>query len=78
MLPLFRERLDASRLVSTHRRGFTTQDARLRCAALALLPPFLRHLAADHQRRVLDALADLVSECFPLSSREYPAKSTQV
>ena len=31
------------------RRGNTTHDAQLRCAALALLPPFLEHLAGDHQ-----------------------------
>jgi hypothetical protein len=45
---------------------------------LALLPPFLEHTAADHQKRVLAGVERLVSGCFPLSSWEYPPGSTQV
>lgn len=59
-------------------RGNATADAQIRCQALALLPPFVEHAAADHQKRVLAGVERLVSGCFPLSSWEYPHSSTQV
>ena len=58
-------------------RGTATAQAQIRCQALALLPHFLEHTAADHQQRVLAGVEHLVSDCFPLSSWEYPPKSTQ-
>lgn len=59
-------------------RGNATADAQIRCQALVLLPFFLEHGAADHQKRVLAGVEGLVSGCFPLSSWELPRGSTQV